>query len=382
MRKTTIPTTYPGRPRLAVIALAGAGLLGASFALAQDAQPAKDSQADPNAAQTVIVTGTVGATDAKRANVSYTVLDAKDLGKFTPMSADDWLRDMPGVVVESNEGVARNESFTRGMSVGTGSPTTGNFWTSILEDGLPVVAVKYNNFQDSNFYRADIGTARVESVRGGSTGTSVSSSAGGVFNFLAGAIQPGASVQTRFGFEGQNPHLSWNQVDGYYGWKNAAGDLRASVTGFVRTSTSTVDPGHPLNDGGQVKLRVQKTYETADGGGGSVAVTVKHLNDMNNWLGQFTIPVHGYLNPVAAPGFGEYPSMYFQGGQHTVRTDVVDGPGSTRYQDPQKGANYKQDAIWLKWDHETGGRWTLSAVLKLQRPPVSWSHLSQIASCL
>jgi hypothetical protein len=378
-------------PQFAIAVLASAGLLNASAALAQEAQSAgttakspvepgnvaqekqagkpgaQDQQSEP---QTVIVTGTVGATQAKRANVAYSVLDAKDLGKFAPMSADDYLRDMPGVVVESNEGVARNESYTRGMSVGTGSPTSGNFWTSILEDGLPVVAAKYNNFQDSNFYRADIGISRVESVRGGSTGTSVASSAGGVFNFLPGAIQPGAAIQTRLGVEGEDPHLSWKQVDAYYGWKNQAGDLRASATGFTRTSTGSVDPGHPLNLGGQIKLRVQKSYETAAGGSGQVSVTVKHLDDTNSWNGQFTIPVHGYLDPVPAPSFGSSPNMFFQGGQHTVRTDVVDGPGSTRYQDPENGANYKQDAIWLKWDHETSGRWSFNSALKLQNSQV------------
>lgn len=190
----------PHTPQFALAILASAGLLNAHVVLAQESPPAKpaletaarNDKDKPNAAQppsetqTVIVTGTVGATQARRANVSYSVLDAKELGKFTPMSADDYLRDMPGVVVESNEGVARNESFTRGMTVGTGSPTSGNFWTAILEDGLPVVPIKFNNFQDSNFYRADISTSRVESVRGGSTGTSVASSAGGVFNFMSG----------------------------------------------------------------------------------------------------------------------------------------------------------------------------------------------------
>jgi outer membrane receptor protein involved in Fe transport len=369
MRKTPKHGWRPvaPQPKAAVAVLASAGLLSASLALAQEAQPAKpNAQADTSSPSTVIVTGTVGATEAKRANVSYSVLDAKDLGKFTPMSADDYLRDMPGVVVESNDSVARNESFTRGMSVGTGSPTAGNFWTSILEDGLPVVPIKFNNFQDSNFYRADISTSRVESIRGGSTGTSVASSAGGVFNFMAGAIQPGAAIQTRLGFEGENPHLSWKQVDAAYGWKNEAGDLRASATGFRRSSTGAVDPGRPLNLGGQIKLRVQKSYETASGATGSVALTVKHLDDMNSWNGQFTRPVRGVLDPVTAPGFSSEPDMFFKGGAHTVPTDVVDGPGSTRYHNPENGAKYKQDAIWLKWDHETGGRWSFNSAIKVQ----------------
>lgn len=342
--------------------LAAAGLLNAHLALAQEA-PAKKPESEP---QTVLVTATVGATEAKRANASYSVLDAKDLGKFTPMSADDYLRDMPGVVVESNEGVARNESFTRGMSVGTGSPTTGNFWTAILEDGLPVLPTRFNNFMDSSFFRADIGTSRVEAVRGGSAGTSVSSSAGAVFNFLPGAIQPGATIQTRFGVEGEDPHLSWKQVDSYYGWKNEQGDLRASVSGFYRRSNGAVDPGYPLNLGGQIKGRLQKDYRSASGSG-SIALTIKHLDDSNSWNGQFTQPVHGYLDPVAAPGFSRSSNMFMRGGQHTVRTDLQDGPGSTRYHDPEKGANYRQDAIWLKWDHETDGPWSFNSAIKAQK---------------
>jgi outer membrane cobalamin receptor len=358
-------------PRFALAILAGA-ILNATTAMAQQNQTSAAQKASADAeqtespVQTVIVTGTVGATEAKRANVSYSVLDAKDLGKFVPMSADDYLRDMPGVVVESNDGVARNESYTRGMTVGTGSPTTGNFWTSILEDGLPVAPVKFNNFQDSNFYRADISTSRVESVRGGSAGTSVASSSGAVFNFMPGKIQPGATVQTRFGVEGEHPHLSWKQVDGYYGWRNEKGDLRANVTGFARSSTGPIDPGYALNHGGQVKLRVQKLYDTASGGGGNISLTVKHMDDSNSWGSDFSLPVHGYGDPVFAAGFPRDGNMFLQNGQHTVRTDVVDGPGSTIYHDPKNLARYKQDAVWLKWDHETGGRWSFNSAVKWQ----------------
>jgi outer membrane cobalamin receptor len=346
-------------PHAALAILAGAGLLNAHLALAQEGKAAEAPT------QTVIVTGTVGASEAKSANVSYSILDAKDMGKFTPASADDFLRDMPGVVVESNEGVARNESYTRGMSVGTGSPTSGNFWTAILEDGLPVVPVKFNNFQDSNFFRADITTSRVESVRGGSAGTSVASSAGGVFNFMSGQIQPGVSLSTRLGWEGDDPHLSWKQVDGSWGWKNGEGDLRAGIAGFWRTSTGVTDPGYPLNLGGQVKARVQKSYDTPLGTG-QFSLTAKHLDDRNSWNGQFTLPQYGYLNPRSTPGFDRGSSMFWHGGQHTVPTDAVDGAGATREHDPENGARYTQDALWLKWEHETGGPWSFSSALKWQ----------------
>jgi iron complex outermembrane receptor protein len=119
--------------------------------------------------------------------VSFSVLNEDDMSKFTPISADDMLRDMPGVVVESNDGVARNEVFTRGMTIGTGANTSGYFWTTILEDGLPVVPFKFSGFQDGYFYRADISTSRVESVRGGSSATGVTTSVGSTFNYITGA---------------------------------------------------------------------------------------------------------------------------------------------------------------------------------------------------
>ncbi len=354
-------------PQFALAIVASAGLLSVSAALAQDAKPAAET-AQPakqeTETQTVIVTGTVGKAKARAANVAYSVLDAKDMGKFTPLSADDMLRDMPGVMVETNEGVVRNEAYTRGMSVGTGSPTTANFWASYLEDGLPLIPVKWNNFQDGNFLRSDLTIGRVEAIRGGSSGTSVGSSAGAVFNFMPGPIKEGTSIQSRLGVEGEDPHLSWKQVDFLHGWKNAAGDLRANVGGFYRSSTGTVDPGYPLNLGGQIKLRVEKNYETAGGGSGTVALTAKHLDDNNSWNGQFTMPSHGYQHPDPAPSFIRGGNMFMQGGQHTVRTDVVDGPGSTMYHDPEKGAHYKQDAVWLKWEHDTGGPWSFNAAAK------------------
>lgn len=352
------------RPQFALAVVASAGLLSVSAALAQEAKPDTAAPIKQEETQTVIVTGTVGKAKARAANVAYSVLDAKDMGKFTPLSADDMLRDMPGVMVETNEGVVRNEAYTRGMSVGTGSPTTANFWASYLEDGLPIIPVKWNNFQDGNFLRSDLTIGRVEAIRGGSSGTSVGSSAGAVFNFMPGPIKNGSTVQARLGVEGVDPHLSWKQIDFLHGWKNADGDLRASVGGFYRTSTGTVDPGYPLNLGGQIKARVEKAYETAGGGNGTIALTLKHLDDNNSWNGQFTMPSHGYNDPVPAPGFMRGGNMFMHGGQHTVRTDIVDGPGSTMYHDPEKGAQYKQDAAWLKWEHETGGPWSFNGAVK------------------
>ena len=309
---------------------------------------AKASAGDGDGNVEVIVTGVLAKTKARKANVSYSVLTEDDMQKFTPISADDMLRDMPGTVVETNDGVTRNEVFTRGMTAGTGSNTSGYFWTTILEDGLPVTPFKFGGFQDGYFYRADISTNRVESVRGGSSATAITTSVGATFNYLSGKIRPGASVQTRVGFEGEHSHLSWKQVDLYDGWLNRTGDFGVAVSGFVRASNGQVDPGYDLNKGGQFKINVYKSYDTASGGHGTLTGTLKHLDDTNTALTSFSQPVYGYGdNPSGVPGFGRDVDLFLRGGQASM-PDYRD-PGSHSL-DPSKGFRYRQDAVWLKWD--------------------------------
>ncbi len=349
-----------------VLALAaGASALSATAAHAQSAGQSADKPVtvETTAVDEVIVTGVMVGTAAKKANVSFSVLSEDDMSKFTPISADDMLRDMPGVVVESNDGVARNEVFTRGMTIGTGANTSGYFWTTILEDGLPVVPFKFSGFQDGYFYRADISTSRVESVRGGSSATGVTTSVGATFNYITGKVKPGAMVQTRIGFEGEDLHLSWKQVDGAYGWVNEAGDLGLGVSGFYRRSSGQVDPGFDLNHGGQFRVNLYKDYNT-DNGGGSFNLVYKHLDDTNAELTTFQQPTYGYQNPEEIPGFGRDVNLFMNGGKQTVPNYFK--PGSHTL-DPSDGYRYKQDALSLRWNHDIGERLTFTGSARIQK---------------
>jgi len=356
---------------MALAVAAGACALSASPAHAQSApaagqsaaQTPKPSETEVNAVDTIIVTGVMAGTQAKKANVSFSILSEDDMSKFTPISADDMLRDMPGVVVESNDGVARNEVFTRGMTIGTGSNTSGYFWTTILEDGLPVVPFKFSGFQDGYFYRADISTSRVESVRGGSSATGVTTSVGATFNYITGAVKPGGVIQTRLGFEGEDLHLSWKQVDGAYGWVNKAGDAGIGLSGFYRRSNGQVNPGYDLNHGGQFKVNAYKEY-TGAGGSGSFNVILKHLDDTNAELTTFQQPTYGYQNPEEIPGFGRDVNLFMNGGQQTVPNSFK--PGSHAL-DPSDGYRYKQDAISLSWRHDTDGPWSFTGAVRAQK---------------
>ena len=351
-----------------VLALAaGASALSVSAAHAQSAATPKATagnaaETEVNAVDTVIVTGVMAGTAAKKANVSFSVLSEDDMSKFTPISADDMLRDMPGVVVESNDGVARNEVFTRGMTIGTGANTSGYFWTTILEDGLPVVPFKFSGFQDGYFYRADVSTSRVESVRGGSSATGVTTSVGATFNYISGPVKPGGVIQTRVGFEGEDLHLSWKQIDGAYGWVNKAGDFGVGVSGFYRQSNGQVNPGWDLNHGGQFKLNLYKDYRTANGSG-SFNVTYKHLDDTNAELTTFQQPTYGYQDPQEIPGFGRDVNLFMKGGKQVVPNYFKDGSHTL---DPSDGYRYGQDALGIRWSHDTDGAWGFTGALRVQ----------------
>lgn len=348
-----------------LMATASLGAMGTAQAQSTPTeQPAKAAR-DPEPGirgEDIIVTGVGKATVARKANVAYSVLTDKDMSKFTPISADDMLRDMPGVVVESNDGVARNEVFTRGMTIGTGSNTSGYFWTTILEDGLPVVPFKFGGFQDGYFYRADISTSRVESVRGGSSATAVSTSVGATFNYITGAVKPGGSLQARIGLEGDDLHLSWKQIDGQYGWTNKQGDIGLGVSGFYRTSNGQVNPGYDLNHGGQFRARATKSYTTGSGSGMFV-LGFKHLDDTNAELTAFQQPTYGYDNAQEIAGFGRDANLYMLGGKQTVPNYFSPG---THTLDPTKGFRYRQDAVSLNWSHATDTGWNFATALRWQ----------------
>lgn len=358
-----------GATRFATALMATASIAAMSTAQAQTAprtaaeQTAANDAAGKPSNEEIIVTGVGVATVARKANTAYSVLTEEDMAKFTPISADDMLRDMPGVVVESNDGVARNEVFTRGMTIGTGSNTSGYFWTTILEDGLPVVPFKFGGFQDGYFYRADISTSRVESVRGGSSATAVSTSVGATFNYISGPVKEGAAIQARIGFEGEDSHLSWKQLDAKYGWLNKAGDFGIGVSGFYRTSNGQVNPGYNLNKGGQFRIRANKDYQT-DSGSGSFLIGYKHLDDTNAELTAFQQPAYSLANPEEILGFGRDANLFLKGGQQTVPNYFEAGSHSL---DPSKGFRYKQDAGTLNWNHSTDNGWNFSTALRVQK---------------
>ncbi|MGH1559320.1 Plug domain-containing protein [Caulobacter segnis] len=205
---------------------------------------------------------------AKKANVSFSVIDEDDMSKFTPISADDMLRDMPGVVVESNDGVARNEVFTRGMTIGTGANTSGT-----TSGRLSWKTACRSCRSSSAASRTAISTAPTSRPAGWSHGAR--RLVGDRRDHLGGrdlqlhhrSGEAGRRDPDPGRLRGRRPAPSWKQVDGAYGWINKTGDFGVGLSGFYRRSNGQVKPGWDLNHGGQFKVNLYKDYATSSGSG-------------------------------------------------------------------------------------------------------------------
>jgi hypothetical protein len=186
-----------------------------------------------------------------------------------------------------------------------------------------------------------------------------------VFNFMSAPIRNGTAIQMRLGAEGEQTHLSWRQIDFIHGHVNKEGNFGYSIAGFLRGSNGPAGKGlsYDLNSGAQIKARMFRSYVTADGGRGDFNLTVKHLNDWNAAMSNNPLPTYGYANPTPIAGYGRDADLYLHGGGHVV---ALGDTGQSVYADPQRGYHYKQDAIWLNWNHKTAGHWGFTGAVKYQ----------------
>lgn len=178
------------RSRITTIAMLWAGVaLPALVPAAAQAQGAAASAAPAQEEATteeIIVTGVLRDTAASKAPVAVTTVGEEKIRDTVPVSAADLLTEIPGVVVNSDAGETKNTVYARGLSNGTASGTYGYYWTTILEDGMPVVPAPYSNFQPDMFLRADATIKRVQAVRGGSAAVTGPNAPGGLFNYKIG----------------------------------------------------------------------------------------------------------------------------------------------------------------------------------------------------
>jgi outer membrane receptor protein involved in Fe transport len=246
---------------------------------------------DPLQLQTLVVTGTQSPRVNLDASVAVTTLTATEIAAAAPRSTTEMLRVVPGFTrVESSGGEVNENISMRGI--------LGVEYVAFLEDGLPVFPTMHTFFMNAdNLFRFDNNIERMEVVRGGSSPLFGSNTPGAILNFInkSGGDVFGGTMTATGATQGLARYdLNMNGPIG--------DDWRFNVGGFYRYDHGVRDPGFPGIAGGQLKASATRNLDN-----GYVRVSVKHLNDRNQFV--LDLPFTNALDPQYVPGLTDYVAM-------------------------------------------------------------------------
>ena len=321
---------------------AAAVLSGAAPAFAQ-----KDrAELSANANDEIIVTGRAGATDRRKADVSYAVTGITDeaLRLQAPISTAEVFKAIPGFWVEASGGEASNNVRTRGI------PTDGYSSVTIQEDGLTIQhdgGLGWLNADQS--FRLDETIGRVEAVRGGPASIFASNSPGGTVNFItrqAGDEAEGV-VKVQVGDYGLY------RTDFFYG-APLGDDWGLTIGGFYRSDEGVRDPGFTQNKGGQVRVGLSRELEN-----GRIDINVKHINDNVGFLLPVPLTFDGDGDVAAVPGFN---ANYGTLAGPDNRLLSFRSPNGSRDFDLSRGTDVNLTAVTLKADLDVGAGWRMQNI--------------------
>jgi outer membrane receptor protein involved in Fe transport len=367
---------------------AGVGLLAFGCAAYAQEAPANTANAvkkasrsdaeDAAKAAVVVVTGVLRDTSAEKAAISVSTVDEERMRAVAPVSPADLLTEIPGVVVTSDAGEARNTVSTRGISNGTSAGTVGYYWNALMEDGLPVIGGLFSNFSPDMFLRVDATTKSVQAVRGGSAAVTGPNAPAGLFNYLSknGLTDPGGLIGVRLGVENtDHPGNLYQKYDFYFGSRNEDRTLGWSIGGDYRRSYGYRDIPDPPNRGGQLKGNVSKRYNSG-WGSGTVTVSAKLLDDHVGFLDIVRPMAHGWDPVQFDTPFGRSANFLPSGDlAHAIRSGV---DGRTDWWDPQEYAHSKTHALGLKLDHDFGNGWKIANNMRYQSNQIHHSEAEGI----
>lgn len=298
------------------------------------------------AEEEVVVTGVFDKRKKLESSVAISTLNAKQISQLAPTSAADLLRNVPGIYVNNARGEIANTVYSRGISANSIDNASGYYYVSMQEDGLPLTNVNYGT---DNYLRADITTARLEAVRGGTASIFGANAPGGIFNYISktggGTFQ--GEARLKFGLEGdgKNPYYRTDLIVG--GPLSRDKSLTYNLGGFYRRSDGARYPGYPSNNGGQLKANIFKTYKS-----GSLKVYFKLLDDRNA-QSEF-IPSQNWNDPKVMAGLSTTDSYNLPGFSKQI---PVNNTGTATFDSKEK--YYARDrSVGLSWNHDLGNGWT------------------------
>lgn len=295
----------------------------------------------------VVVTGVFDKRTKLQSSVAISTLNAGRIAQLAPTSAADLLKNVPGIYVNNARGEISNTVYSRGISANSIDNSAGYYYVSMQEDGLPVT----NAAPNADFYlRADITTARLEAVRGGTASIFGANAPGGIFNYISKTGGPTfeGEARAKFGLEGNGKNPYYRTDINIGGPFKKGGSVTYNIGGFFRLSQGPRYPGYWGNNGGQVKANIVKTYAA-----GSLKIYGKWLDDRNA-AAEF-IPSQDWSNPHVMAGLSTTDSYWLPAFSMQI---PVNNTGFTTFNSKDK-AHSQDKALGLSWNHNLGNGWSI-----------------------
>lgn len=221
------------------------------FAGASHAVMADDSRA--NLLEEVVVTASAGNKSQLESAISVSSVTADMVRDFQPSSETEVFRMIPGIQVSGTAGPGGNANIAvRGLAVATG----GSPFVQIQEDGLPVVLFGDMNFGNNDYWiKFDDSVARVEGVRGGTSGTFTSQAPGAIINYISNfGEEDGGHVKLSTGVGYDETRIDFRQGGA------ASDSVNYHIGGYVKQGKGPLNAGFLVSDSVQIKGNVTKSF--------------------------------------------------------------------------------------------------------------------------
>ncbi len=242
----------------------------------------------------IIVTGTAVPERTKfDSSVAISTFSARDIAQQAPASSADLISAVPGFWVESTAGTTQGNVFARGII-----QDGGYRFVALVEDGIPIYPVSELSFYNPDqFVRVDAMLDHVEALRGGTAPIFTSGAVGGTINFVTRSPLAAPQTLVTAGFSDYDMYrtdVAWNGL--------IDDDWGLAVGGYYRRSDGIRHPGYTADDGGQLRVKLSRTFEH-----GSAEVFAKYIDDRS----LFVVPIPLTGNPADPRGLnGADPGTY------------------------------------------------------------------------
>ncbi|HEY6640748.1 TonB-dependent receptor [Povalibacter sp.] len=226
----------------------------------------------------IIVTGTAVSERTKfDSSVAISTFDADAIAQQAPASSADLISSVPGFWVESTAGTTQGNVFARGIIQDGGYRYVG-----LMEDGIPIYPVfELSFYNPDQFVRVDETIDHVEALRGGTAPIFTPGAIGGTVNFVTRSPGEVSEGVVKAGIS------DYGMYRGDVAWSAPLGDdWGIALGGYYRSSDGIRDPGYTADEGGQVRAKLLRRFET-----GELEFFAKYINDKS--LFAVPIPLQG-----------------------------------------------------------------------------------------